>query len=233
MIPFKRTYEVCRLGIQTQMGRSPLLYRLAHRARGAARSRNLVGAATDLCIEAPSGSGNSFFVNGFLMANPGVRLAHHHHVAAQVKRSVALDLPTLVILRNPIDCVASRSRSAPWMVGPVFSQWIQFFRAAHALRASILMLPFETIIDDPVGAIERLNSRFACSFETAFPESERVFARMDAGYTRALPGSDRNPNRPHEGKLQALRRSRELAWSHPLAGTAIALYDQLQSSARG
>ena len=53
-----RTYEVSRLGVQTQVGRSPFLYQLLHRLRSAPRSGNLVDPASDLCIEAPSGSGS-------------------------------------------------------------------------------------------------------------------------------------------------------------------------------
>jgi hypothetical protein len=153
--PVGRIYEVSRLGVQTQLGRSAILYPLFHRLRGAPRSRNLVGDETDLCIEAPSGSGNSFFVKGFRMINPDARVAHHHHVAAQLKRSAARRVPTVVILRNPIDCVASRSQGAAWLAGPVFSQWIRFFETAEALRAVILPLSFESVT---IALYDRLRS---------------------------------------------------------------------------
>jgi hypothetical protein len=232
MAGFRRAYEVCRLGIQTQIGRSPRLYPLLHRARGAPRSRYLVGAATDVCIEGPSGSGNSFFVNGFLMINPDVRAAHHHHVGAQLKRSVALSLPTLAILRNPIDCAGTRGRAAPWMVGPVLSQWIHFFRTAEALGPSILTLRFETIVEDPGGAIDRLNTHFRCSSASEFPAEEEVFARMDEGYARLRPGEGPNPNRPDPGRKRAVERTRELSRSHSLAPTAVGLYERLRRSAQ-
>jgi len=224
------TYQSLRLGIQTHIGRSPFLYQLLHRARGAPRSRNLVGPTTDLCIEAPSGSGNSFFVRGFLMANPNVRVAHHHHVAAQVKRSVALSVPTLVILRNPIDCSVSRSADAPWMVGPVLSQWIRFFQTVEALEASVLRLSFELVTRDPGAAVERVNSRFACAFEAGFPDAERIFAQMDDGWTRALdaPACLRNPNRPDHARAERKTQVRPTAESHPLAGNALALYARLR-----
>jgi hypothetical protein len=229
--PVGRVFEVCRLGVQTQLGRSAILYPLLHRLRGAPRSGNLVGDETDLCIEAPSGSGNSFFVNGFRMINPDVRVAHHHHVAAQLERSAARRVPTLVILRNPIECVASRSQGAPWLTGPVFSQWIRFFEAAEALQAAILSLSFESVTRDPGGAVEGINVRFGCDFETRFPEPEQVFTQMDAAYTEALTERMRNPNRPDPARAEARARARQVAESHPLAPAAIALYDRLRSSA--
>jgi hypothetical protein len=229
-----RAFEVGRLGIQTQLGRSPLLYRLLHRLRRAPRSGNLVGPESDLCVEAPSGSGNSFFVNGFLMINPGVRLAHHHHVAAQLKRGVALGVPTAVILRDPIDCVVSRSYNAPWMVGSVFSQWIRFFTTAEALAPSLQLLSFESVTGDPESAVERINRRFARSFESRFPEASRVFGHMDAAY-RSVVGdaaAGRNPNRPDPSKVDRQREIRPVVEAHRLAASAGALYRRLQDQAQ-
>jgi len=230
----RRTYEVCRLGAQTQLGRSPFFYRLLHRGRSAPRSRNLVEPASDLCIEAPSGSGNSFFVNGFLMANPGVRLAHHHHVAAQLLRGVALGVPTAVILRDPIDCVVSRCTGAPWLIGPVFAQWIRFFTTAEALAPSLLLLSFASVTGNPGEAIERINRRFARSFASDFPEASRVFASMDEAYSSAVRegAAARNPNRPDPSKTDRKRSIRPSVESHRLAPAASTLYRRLLGGAQ-
>jgi len=229
-----RTVEACRLGAQTQLGRSPSLYRLLHRLRGAPRSGNLVEPTSDLCIEAPSGSGNSFFVNGFLMINPGVRLAHHHHVAAQLLRGVALGVPTAVILRDPVDCVVSRCSDASRLIGPVFAQWIRFFTTAEALAPSLLLLSFASVTGNPGEAIERINRRFARSFESRFPEAERVFASMDEAYAHAVGDAAgvRNPNRPDPSKADRKRSIRPSVESHRLAPAARALYRRLLGDAR-
>lgn len=232
MNPLLPAYQASRIRLQTHAGRHPALYRWLHRLRGAPRSRNLVDAATDVCIEAPSGSGNSFFVNGFRMINPEAKVAHHHHVAAQLMRSASLGIPALAILRNPVDCVASRSQHAPWLTGPVFDQWICFFEAAAALRDAVLVLGFESVTGDPDGAVEKLNARFGCHFASAFPAPEAVFARMDAAYALARPGEPRNPNRPDAARAEARSRARRVARDHPLAGAALALYDRLGSAAR-
>ena len=223
-----------RLGIQTHVGRSPLLYQLLHRTRSAPRSRNLVGPETDLCIEAPSGSGNSVFVRSFQIANPDVSVAHHHHVAAQVKRSVAFGVPTLVILRNPIDCSVSRSRRAPWMVGPVLSQWLHFFRAVEALDAEVLRLSFELVTSEPGTAVRLVNERFSRAFETDLPDAEDVFARMDAGWRQLSGGDDSvlNPNRPDPAADELRERVRPRAEAHPLAAPALELYERLREGLR-
>lgn len=233
MQPLLRAVEVCRLRAQTELGRSARLYPLLHRLRSAPRSANLVGPDSDLCIEAPSGSGNSFFVNGFLMINPGIRLAHHHHVAAQLKRGVALRVPTAVILRDPVDCVVSRSTDAPWMIGAVFAQWIRFFRTAEALAASLEILAFECVTGDPASAVERINRRFDRRFASAFPDPPRIFAAMDEAYARAVgDGGGRNPNRPSPAKRERQRAIRPRVLSHRLAPVASDLYRRMREAAR-
>jgi hypothetical protein len=227
-----RTFEVCRLGVQTHVGRSPRLYQAMHRLRNAPRGGNLVGPASDLCIEAPSGSGNSFFVRGFLMVNPEVRLAHHHHVAAQLKRGVALGVPTAVILRDPVDCVVSRSYASPWMIGSVFAQWIRFFVAAEALAPSLEWLTFEGVTRDPAGAVEGINRRFGRRFESRFPEASRVFGHMDEIYARAAgEGGRPNPNRPITSKVERQQAIRPAVESHRLAAPARVLYRRLCETA--
>ncbi len=63
-----------RLTGLTILGRSTkLFYTLARLGSG---HSTLVSPESGLCIEAPLKSGNSFFVMGFGMANPDVRLWH-------------------------------------------------------------------------------------------------------------------------------------------------------------
>jgi len=120
-------YRSARLDICTFVGQNALAYGLLQRALKTPRSRKLVVPETQVCIEAPSGSANGVFINGFEMANLGVRVAHHHHVAAQIKRAVMFTVPRMVILRIPVDCVVSRSCHEPWCVTPINLQWLRFF----------------------------------------------------------------------------------------------------------
>jgi len=220
------------LDVRSYLGQKPFVFGCIQKAMPGQRSLTLVDKDTQFCIEAPSGSGNSYFVNGFMMANQDVRLAHHHHVAAQVRRSVHFRVPVLVILRDPVDCVVSRTWHSPLLAGAVFRQWIRFFRAVDEVQDSVLIASFESVTSKPDGVIEGVNARFGTSFDVCFPDEKLVFKRMDAAYSAGAgaPGR-RNPNRPDSEKRTLKKQVRPVIEAHGLAKTARGLYTKLMGQA--
>lgn len=196
----------------------------------------LVGSVTDLCVEAPPGSGNTFFVNGFSAANPSVRLAHHHHVAAQVRRAARLSIPTLLIVRDPVACVLSRAVSfqSPEAIGPTFREWISFWRGALPVTDHAVVADFPAVTDVPQAVIKQLNVRYNRDWSTAFPSTAEVFASMDEARAAAFPSfanrTGFNPNRPDPRKDQLRAWLGPQVRDHPLASAALSLYDRVASA---
>jgi len=225
------------LDIRSFVGQSPRLFGLVQRLSPTRRIQNLVERNTGLCIEAPSGSGNSYFVNGFLMINPDVRVAHHHHVAAQVTRSARFKVPTVVILRDPIACVVSRAAfwNAAILIGPMFRQWIRFFRAVEQVYDCVLVLPFESVTSKPEEAIKAINERFGTTFNSRFPTMEQISTDMGREYARIIgeEGEQKNPNLPNAEKEAAKTRFRSLVSAHRLAQPARGLYYRFPNTRSG
>lgn len=216
------------------VGRSEHLYFAYQLALHRPARTRLVNDQTDLCIEAPPGSGNSFFVHGFSMANPGVRLAHHHHVSAQVHRAGRLGVPTLLIVRKPGDCVLSRAVSLrdPTIVGPTYRQWIAFWVQVVKAGENPLIVDFSEVTSQPSRAIKLVNQRFATDFSDEFPPSQEVFSAMDSARATALPFNpsvDINPKRPDARKEELRRGLRPLVEQHRLAQRAERLYEDLRA----
>jgi hypothetical protein len=218
------------LDTRSFLGLSPRCFALVQRLSPTRRIQNLVGRNTDLCFEAPSGSGNSYFVNGFRKINPDVCVAHHHHVAAQVARGVLFKIPTVVILRDPIACVVSRTSfwKDPILIGPVFRQWIRFFQVVEQVQNHVLIVTFESVTKKPEEVIKAINSHFDTNFDSRFPEMEQIAEDMNRVYARYTGGLEQNnPNLPSAEKkaVKACFRSRVTA--HPLAQPAYELYSRL------
>lgn len=201
-----------------------------HRALRRPARATLVEPDTDLCIEAPPGSGNTFFTAGFAMANPTLRLAHHHHVAAQVRRAHRLGVPTLLIVREPSSCVLSRAVSwrHPAVIGPAYREWMSFWRRARTLLGQTVVVDFETVTKRPAAVIDVLNQRFDANYSTTFPSSDRVFAAMDRARAAAFPTFSSetgiNPNRPDGRKEELKAWLRPLTEAHRLARPTRRLY---------
>jgi len=223
-------YLYLMLDLRSFIGQSPHLFGLVQRLSPTRRIHSLVDRNTDICIDAPSGSGNSYFVNGFRKINPNYRVAHHHHVAAQVTRGIHFQVPTVVILRDPIACVVSRTAfwNTPVLIGPIFRQWIRFFCTVEENQDRVLVVSFESVTSRQEEVIKAINSRFDTSFNTRYPEMDHITADMDRAYARNTNGLiQKNPNLPSAAKDAAKAHFRSLVAAHRLAQPACKLYSRL------
>lgn len=230
----KLYYLYSMLDTRSFVGQNRHLFGLVQRLSPTQRIHTLVQRNTDICIEAPSGSGNSYFVNGFRKINPNVRVAHHHHVAAQVMRGVHFQIPTVVILRDPIACVVSRAAywNTPVLIGPIFRQWIRFFRTVEPILDRATVVSFESVTRRPNEVIKAINDQFDTTFNSRFPEMEQIAADMNRAYARSAGGPDQqNPNLPSAEKEALKTHFRSLVAAHRLAQPACDLYSMLVETA--
>ena len=103
----RRVEAILRHRAKHWLGRRPRLYHWTYRLRDGFVER-LVTDATDLCVEGFPRSANSFAVGAVEQAQDApLSIAHHNHVPAPILNAVRRDLPTVVLIRDPVDAVIS------------------------------------------------------------------------------------------------------------------------------
>lgn len=144
--------------------------------------RRRVTATTDVVIEGYPRSGNTFAVWAFRLAQPRpVTLASHAHVPAQVKRAVALGIPTLVVVRPPLDAAASLLVAAPHLrPAAALREYAHHHRELVPFASGFLVATFDEVTRDFGEVIRRLNRRFDTRFEPFVPSAEHTAAVFDA-----------------------------------------------------
>jgi hypothetical protein len=196
----------------------------------------LVNDDTDICIEGFPRSANSFAVAAFRHAqDEPVGIAHHNHVPAPVLTAVQNGLPTVVLIRDPVEAVIS-NRGLQLQIGAVedkempmhvsfkaqLKAWKSFYETIWPYREQVVIAPFEVVIDDFGLIVERVNTRFGTEFdrfEHTTPNVEAV--RSSRGY-HALPSEQRSAL-----KQQARERfMAEVGVDHDLVTTTRSLYDR-------
>jgi len=206
------------------------------------RSDRAVNADTQIVIEAFPRSSNSFVREAFNFAQPEpVRLAHHLHAPAQVLRAARLGVPAMVIIRDPDDAVLSFIvRHEAYTLRQLLRSYRRFYRAIDPVRASFVLVTFETVTGDLGKAIAAVNARFGTSFALFehTPENvERVFARMDQRFSRVFssePEEAAGVGRPTDFKQQRREQWQAELESPALAGVrreARELYERLVAGA--
>jgi hypothetical protein len=234
--PFHTAHALARHWAKVVLGRSPSLYYPLFRHRRGYRSL-LVTDETDICIEGFPRSANSFAVGAFESVNPDAEIAHHGHVPAQIIRACQLGLPTIVLIRDPLEAVISlyalqlqnkaHSGSDSWLLNVSFKHqllsWLSFYERVGAVHADLVLAPFETVVTDFGQVIDFVNRRYGTDFAVFQHTDVNVDEiRTRRGY-HALPSERRD-----RLKQQARRRfERELGGNHDLVQRAYQCFDDL------
>jgi hypothetical protein len=201
----------------------------------------LVNDGTDICIEGFPRSANSFAVAAFRHAqDEPVGIAHHNHVPAPVLTAVQKGLPTVVLIRGPVEAVIS-NRGLQLQIGTVedkampmhvsfeaqLNAWQSFYETIWPHHEQVVIAPFEVVIDDFGLIIDRVNARFGTNFDHFEHTSENVEAvRSLRGY-HALPSEQRSAL-----KQQARERFRDdVGTEHDLVTATRSLYDRFVAKA--
>ena len=143
--------------------------------RNAAKNGNrwaVVNRNTEITIDGIQRSGNTFFTDVFRGANPEARLVHHMHSSGQLARSMDLNKPTVVLVREPLSCVATMHALWPYIDLEsglkVYAMYYERIlkRLTHDEKKAAVGV-FDEVIRDPDSLIRRVNQQFNRSFLTA------------------------------------------------------------------
>lgn len=193
------TISAAKYFLRTLIGSSPSVFFWFSRRFGSRRGRRVVDAGTDIVIDGFPRSANSFSVRAFKSSNPGLSVASHNHVAAQVLAGVALGKPTLVILRDPLIVIPALRvgyRNLPASL--VAWSYLRFYSAVERVADRVVLTAFETVTSQFAPVIVALNEKFGTHYQPYFnsPERDRslfeaMLSRGAAPVTIAAPSAER------------------------------------------
>jgi hypothetical protein len=129
--------------------------------------RPWVSRTTEIVIEGYPRSGNTFAVVAFRMAQDReIEIAHHLHAAAQIKRAARLDVPAIVLIREPSEAVLSLVVRDPhasmrWAL----RSYIRFYSTVVPYLEKTVVAPFATVTSDLASIIRMVNTRYGTAFK--------------------------------------------------------------------
>lgn len=139
-----------------------------------------VGPDTQMVLEGYPRCANSFAIVAFESAQSvPVHAAHHLHSVAQVKLGVGRGLPTLVLIREPLDAALSLTirKELPSVVWAL-EEYLDFYRGVELLLDCVAIADFTEVTTDMGAVTRRLNERFG----THFAEFDHTGANVEAVY---------------------------------------------------
>lgn len=164
--------------VKTSVARFPPIAMPVARLRGRGE---LLDERTQVVIEAFPRCASSFAVAAFRLAQEPrfTHIAHHTHMPAQVIRATERGLPTMVLVRDPIDAVVSHMIRSPDL-GPrtAIRGYLRFHEPLLRHRGGFVTAPFDEVVRAFATSIERLNARFGTAFDAFDPTPGNV-ARIE------------------------------------------------------
>ena len=110
----------------------------------------LVDSNTDICIGGYPRSGNTFttVLLSELTKNE-IQIAHHTHSIANLKLALKYNVPTLVLIRDPLDSLASWAiRTNKLTIENMLQEYINYYNYIQKHCKDFLILSFDTLTSD-------------------------------------------------------------------------------------
>jgi len=222
--------------LHMHVGRYPFLYYQFYAHRYPYREMR-VTRKTQLCIEGFPRSANSYAVVAFKFANPFVKIAHHLHVPAQVLRAVQWGIPSIVCIRHPIEAVSSFLvfQNSTWASG-YLRLYRFFYEALIPIMNRILIVDFQTIVDDVNVVIEKLNQRFDlhyCRIPDLAHRKADIFRKLNQWHQRFFKGQRHRGLLPDEARKKQKECMRYLVENSSEYRRALEIYELFRRNSLG
>ncbi len=195
------------------LSRCPPLYAALLTATRSPRRDLLARAGRSIVIDGFPRSGNTYAVCALLAAGqPGNSIARHIHLPLQFRLAHRYGIPSLLLIRDPVDAVVSWLIREPRLsMAFALQSYISFYSGVEPYRNSVVIGRFEDLIQSPFGVFRAVNSRFDASLPTPELTEELqadIMSRVDeldrieqggtqrAKQTRARPDAGRDALKP-------------------------------------
>ena len=188
-----------------------------------------------ICIEGFPRSANSYAVVAFRLANPQVKIAHHLHVPAQLLQAVKWKIPAVLLIRDPLEAVASfmvfqHSQNADLYL----KTYIRFYKTLQKVLPFLVIVNFDSVIHHFNELIVKVNAKFTTNFvplDDQAAREEEIFARLKKVNDRFFKGQWHKSMYPDETRRELKARARQLVEQSPYYSQAKQYYEWLLKQA--
>ena len=144
---------------------------------------------TDIMIEGYPRSGNTFAVAAFIYAQnkagKNIKIARHRHEIAQVLLAIEYRIPTLLLIREPLEAVSSfiiREQVSPEFA---LKYYIYYYQHLMAVRKDIVIGEFIKVITNFGEIIKMINEKYGKKFAVfeytpeSLEEVKKIIEKME------------------------------------------------------
>lgn len=142
----------------------------------------IINPKHNICIEGYPRSANTFAV--LLVEQCTVndlQIAHHMHTPSQLIFAQKRNIPSVLVIRNPIDAVISNVlREKGMSLATALNWYIDFHKRIIDFKGKLIIWPFEKIVSEPTECLSQISDRWPqFSFNLKKYAQEHIFEEID------------------------------------------------------
>ncbi|HUC37230.1 MAG TPA: hypothetical protein VMR97_08915 [Acidimicrobiales bacterium] len=201
----------------------------------------MVTSETELVIEGFPRSANTYAFTAFWVSNGrDFPVAKPNHSARNVLVGVRRAVPVILLVRRPLDSVASQLIYRPALTArSVLSAYIRFHERVLPVVDRVVLAPFDSVVEDFGAVVREVNDRFGTSFVAYEPTAEnedRVRFEIDtwdfveSGMVEIREATVSRPSKERDARKPAAVA--QVQAERALLARADVLYDRMLAAAR-
>ena len=214
----------------------PLLFKLVMSRREKFKDI-VVSNNTEIIIEGYPRSANTFAVAAFLYAQKKpIKVARHTHAPAQIMLGVDNNIPTILLIRKPVDAVTSLViRDCTIPLDKALKMYIWYHKSVINIKNKCIVADFFDVTENFSNIIDMVNSKYNSNFlnftHDKFSE-ENIFKlveemeRMDSG-GELRESHVARPSDSRENTKKKVIIQLELPENNKLLSECNSLYEQM------
>lgn len=170
--------------------------------------------STELLLEAMPRCGNTRLALVAEIRAPWLRIAHHMHSTSALKLAARWGVPSVMVIRRPIDVVASWTVRHPDVeIAQALKSYTSYAERTAAIAGAysslVTVAPFDQVLKDPVSVLESAKLRDDHRAVNGGPLTDEEEERV-ARYTKLLEADPTRVSLPSEKRAAALSERREI-----------------------
>jgi hypothetical protein len=188
---------------------------------------------TDLHLTGFPRSANTYCFNIIDVAFPELNIITHLHTIASIKLAMRHNVPTIVVIREPVATCCSllimlERPVTPRLTGKYLKDYIDYHQFVLEHRRVLQLMRFEDVVKSPEFVIRQVLARLGITMsdediELKAREGQRIAEGKEA--KKATLGS----SLPRKERIEAKANVQPVVESHVLCKQAISLYEELMS----
>jgi hypothetical protein len=123
---------------------------------------------TSLCIEGFGSSGNSYAYQVFDILTKG-HVSHHTHTIANVKKSMRINVPVVILFRDPFESIPSHVVRFDKPIYEDVKEYERFYKDVMSIKSDLVLVNFKDLIQNTLYVVDKVAK--VCDLNIDRPDS--------------------------------------------------------------